>query len=413
MSEIILRGMNLAALAAALCYPHVGTVSLLQPLGALGAWLALSIASFALGWQRLRRWGDPVRRLALAGDIAVCYWAINWTALWSTELFLFALLPAALLGLSEGPVAGAAMGAGAALLEAAYARTGLWAPSLVLRSAALVFLPLAVALQAQELRAAAGQRSREIVNSLRSGQISEFLSLVLYQLREYLISVTAVAESLVLSVPKDQPALAERAERLKRVVSELNGKAGRLLGDKSDLITGRTTSENSAYDLNALVTEVVGEARGAFSAVSVKVRMTPAAAPASVRGDRRSLRLVLLSVLQNALESCSAQGGGTVSVLLRREEDRFHLMVSDDGCGLRGLTPQQVFEPIYCARHGGSGLGLGLPMSRRMIDRCGGSLDIRSRQGLTTALITLPMNRDLPVVRNEESTWAGRRRAAA
>ena len=409
MSELLLRGMNLAAMAAALCYPHAATVSLSVPLCAMGAWLALSIASFALGWQRLPLWGRPVRTLALAGDIALCYWAINWAALWGTELFLFAILPAALLGLSDGPVVGAAMGASAALLEALYAQSSLWAPSLVLRSAALVFLPLAVALQAQDLRAAARRQARETVNFLRSGQISEFLSLVLYQLREYLISVTAVAESLVLSVPKDQPALAERAARLKRLVSELNGKAGRLLGDKSDLITGRTTGENSSFDLNSLVAETIAEARATFATGPIKVRLTPAPQPASIRGDRRSLRLVLLSVLQNALESCSAHDGGTISVLLRRTEGRFHLMVSDDGGGLRGLNPQQVFEPIYSARPGSPGLGLGLPMSRRLIERAGGSLDIRSRQGLTTALITLPEDRNLPVVRIEESTWAGRR----
>jgi signal transduction histidine kinase len=99
-------------------------------------------------------------------------------------------------------------------------------------------------------------------------------------------------------------------------------------------------------------------------------------------------------------------------VLLRCGEGRFHVMINDDGGGLRGLEPRQVFEPIYSARHGSPGLGLGLPMSRRMIERAGGSLDIRSHQGLTTALITLPIHRDLPVVRNEESTWAGRRAAA-
>ncbi len=409
MSEILLRGMNLAALTAALCYPHTRTVNLYAPLCVLGAWLALSIASFTLGWQRLPRWGRLIRTLALTGDIALCYWAINWTALWGTELFLFAMLPAALLGLSEGPVAGATLGAGAAILEAFYARGNLWAPSLVLRSAALVFLPLAVAMQAQELRAATGRRARETVNFLRSGQISEFLSLVLYQLREYLISVTAAAEALALSIPKDQPALAKRAERLKRLVSELNGKAGRLLGDKSELITGRTAGENSSFDLNGLVAETIAEARAAFATGPVNIRLTPTPQPTSVRGDRRSLRLILLSVLQNALESCSSQDGGTISVLLRRHDDRFHLMVSDDGGGLRGLTPEQVFEPIHSARPGSPGLGLGLPMSRRMIERAGGSLDIRSRQGLTTALITLPEDGDLPVVRIAESTWAGRR----
>ena len=48
-------------------------------------------------------------------------------------------------------------------------------------------------------------------------------------------------------------------------------------------------------------------------------------------------------------------------------------------------------------------------MSRRLMERMGGSLRIKSRDGCTAVLLELPVQQGLPIIRNEESTWAGRR----
>jgi signal transduction histidine kinase len=54
-------------------------------------------------------------------------------------------------------------------------------------------------------------------------------------------------------------------------------------------------------------------------------------------------------------------------------------------------------------------MGLGLAMSRRFIERLGGDLQIKSGNGRTIVTLTLPLSQELPKIRREESTWAGRR----
>ena len=68
-----------------------------------------------------------------------------------------------------------------------------------------------------------------------------------------------------------------------------------------------------------------------------------------------------------------------------------------------------MFEPFVSARRGSHGLGLGLSMSRRFLERIGGGLRIKSKGGYTAALLVVPLERELPKIRLEDSTWAGRR----
>jgi signal transduction histidine kinase len=56
-----------------------------------------------------------------------------------------------------------------------------------------------------------------------------------------------------------------------------------------------------------------------------------------------------------------------------------HLVVEDDGPGIPGESIDRVFEPFYTTKVGGTGLGL--PLSKRLVAQCGGSLTADSRPG--------------------------------
>ena len=250
-------------------------------------------------------------------------------------------------------------------------------------------------------------RARAVWTSLRAGQTSEYLSWVLYQLREYLISTTSLVETIALSAPKEDHALAERLERLKKVVSELNAKSARILGEKSGLTT--QAGKLSSFHPTELVRETVADAQAAFGGANTEVTVTEAGEIKPVTCERKALRLSLLAVLQNSLEACALRGGGRVSVVVRERETHAEIEVMDDGGGL-AVDPATVFEPFYGARKGSQGVGLGLPMARRMLERLGGTARVKSKDGATAVLLEFPIQRELPFVRNSDSTWAGRRR---
>ena len=329
----------------------------------------------------------------------------------SSGLALALTLPVALAGARLGPTAGAAAGLAAGVLQAFVWSRLEWSEpgaSVAFSAAVLILLGAIVGKAAARQRDDGLALARGVWTALRAAQVREFLSYVLYQLREYQISATSLVEALALSTPKEDPGLQDRIARLRRVIAELNAKTTRLLGEKS----GVTTQSRGivTVDLGVLTRETADQARVTFAAEKVTLNVLEHGMAPQATCDAAVLRASLFSVLQNALEACSARGGGSVSIIVRQQGERGELEIVDDGGGI-AASIDTLFEPFFAARAGSSGLGLGLPMARRMMERLGGTVRVKS-QGLgTAALIELPLSRDLPFVRNEESTWAGRRKA--
>ncbi len=104
--------------------------------------------------------------------------------------------------------------------------------------------------------------------------------------------------------------------------------------------------------------------------------------PALARPDE--LREVLLNVLENA----RLAGARTVRVRVRRADDRVDIDVEDDGGGVAPAVLPRVFEPHFSTRTSGSGLGLAV--SRRLVEGWGGAMTLESVEGVgTTVRVTL------------------------
>ena len=123
---------------------------------------------------------------------------------------------------------------------------------------------------------------------------------------------------------------------------------------------------------------------------NVRVVTDPREAAPIGWADPEGLRHALDVLLRNALEATPA--GGTIRVTTGRTGDRLSWIVRDTG---RGLTPDEgrhLFEPFFCGRQAGRGLGLGLPRAARFLAAVGGDLTWRSTPGQGAAFaMSVPM----------------------
>jgi signal transduction histidine kinase len=104
------------------------------------------------------------------------------------------------------------------------------------------------------------------------------------------------------------------------------------------------------------------------------VKATPAA-PVMISGDRVRLQQVLSNVFENALKHTNA--GGTIEVRLQSGSRHATISVSDTGAGIPLDVLPHVFEPFR--HHGnGGGLGIGLNVSRRLVELHGGQITAHS-----------------------------------
>ena len=183
----------------------------------------------------------------------------------------------------------------------------------------------------------------------------------------------ALVEELLTAADADTPA--DQWQRL-----ELRAMLGSLL---ADLATGATAAR---IGLAVEEGSCFGEA-------------SPSAEPVWVRGDAASLRTALRHILENAIKYTPA--GGEVRTCLRQSGAQVLFFVSDTGTGVSPAQVERIFEPFSqldnspARRHGG--LGLGLTIARRLIERHGGHVDLRSDvAGMgSTVLVTLPADSPL------------------
>jgi PAS domain S-box-containing protein len=153
-------------------------------------------------------------------------------------------------------------------------------------------------------------------------------------------------------------------------------------GQRAGAITGRvralakrTPPQKDWLDLNATIRDVLALARSEVHRHGVLVETHLAAEVPLVRADRIQVQQVLLNVLINAIEALSGVVDGPRELVVQSDTDAAQgvlVTVRDSGPGLDPQHLDRLFEAFYTTKP--QGLGLGLAISRRIIEAHGGRL---------------------------------------
>jgi signal transduction histidine kinase len=239
-------------------------------------------------------------------------------------------------------------------------------------------------------------RQREPVEPHRDPRLAkeEFLATVSHELRTPLNAILGWTE--LLRMPRGLP-----PQHVDRGLEVIERNARRQLALVDELLAAADPAPSSdafdRLDLGALVRSLTDDlARPAADAqVSLRTDAQGVSGPSEpvwVDGDAAGLRVALRHVVENAIKFTPA--GGHVRVQLRHAGSRVCLFVSDTGPGIDARFADRVFEPFLqedgSATRAHGGLGLGLTVARKLIERHGGHLDLRSGGDGTTVLVTLP-----------------------
>lgn len=140
-------------------------------------------------------------------------------------------------------------------------------------------------------------------------------------------------------------------------------------------------------DAGKLVADVLVLMEAELTDVEVVFHQTPATLPA----DPSLIEQVLINVVKNALHAVSTVAGKQIKVSVTSDGQLVVITVEDNGIGISPDVLGKIFIPFFTTRESGSGIGLTL--SRQIMHRHGGSIEITSRQGVgTTVTLLLPAN---------------------
>jgi Na+/proline symporter/signal transduction histidine kinase len=210
----------------------------------------------------------------------------------------------------------------------------------------------------------------------------DFMSSVTHELRTPLTSIRAFAELMV-----DDPGMdGEQRQRFRGLVVAETERLSRLVNqvlDMAKIEAGHAEWRSAAVDLRALVMQAVQTTTEVFRERCASVEVDMPEDVRTLEADPDRLLQVLLNLLSNAAKFVPAEHG-RVRIRLRADAEQVSVEVEDNGPGVPADEQQLVFEKF---RQGGDatdrpqGTGLGLPISRRIVEHFGGRMWLRSEPG--------------------------------
>ncbi len=228
--------------------------------------------------------------------------------------------------------------------------------------------------------------------SLRRMQ-DEFLALASHELRSPLTTLSGSLQMLRRVLPED--AIDARANRYIAQASQQVNQLAVLINDLVDVVrlqTGKLRIAPRLLDLCSAVTQTVEIARTLTQQHAIEVDAPTE--PLFVSADPGRIEQVLLNLLTNAI--IYAPGSERIDIRLRRVDGQAEARVRDYGPGISANDLGRIFSRFFQAEQpetrAHSGLGLGLFISREIINAHGGTLDVKSTLGEgATFTVRLPL----------------------
>ena len=212
--------------------------------------------------------------------------------------------------------------------------------------------------------------------------IGELSTYVAHEIRNPLFAIGGFANSLLRS------SLDEAARGKVQVILEESRRLDTIL--KSILNFARPTSPRTGeVDLNLLARQTMELMSLGFDQRRITVEMELAADIPKAHGDGEMLKQCLINLVKNAQEAMPA--GGRLTVRTGMNQQHVYVAVADTGVGIPPELHDKIFSPFFSTKE--KGAGIGLAMSRKIIEEMGGRVDLQSQvgKGTTITLYLLPL----------------------
>ena len=230
----------------------------------------------------------------------------------------------------------------------------------------------------------------EIAHVGRVSMMGQLASSLAHEIIQPLSAILRNAEAAELFMQSKTPDL----EEIRAILADIrtdDQRAGSVI-DRMRTLLKRHVLDTRRLDLTELVGNVADLARPEAATRRVKLTVNLPADLPSVRGDRVHLQQVLLNLILNGMDSLNGAKRESRSVTVSARVDgarTVEIAVSDTGAGVAAEKLAHVFDPFFTTKP--DGMGMGLPISRTIVESHGGRLWAENNDGTgATFRFTLP-----------------------
>jgi len=198
-------------------------------------------------------------------------------------------------------------------------------------------------------------------------------------------NITLLSDYVTAAVVVDDPLVRQtKLKEIREVLDECADGANRIKRIVKDLLafSHPAKGEKAPTDINHLLDAVV---RILWNEIKYKAQVAKDyKAVTHVWVDSNQISQVFLNIIINAVQSIKEKG--TVSLATWEDSGRLYVKISDDGCGISPEIKKKIFDPFFTTK---GGTGLGLHVTKTIIDSCGGTISLESEPGKGTAFTVI------------------------
>jgi two-component system NtrC family sensor kinase len=245
-----------------------------------------------------------------------------------------------------------------------------------------------VAEKTRELRRA----HDEVLHVETMSSLGKMAAVVAHEINNPLSGILTYSKLLKKWVDNDETSGEKKDEALQclDLITSESRRCGELV--KSLLSFSRQAPMNvQPTDINQVLQQCVRLLRHNLEHAAIQLNLNLGEALPLLQCDPSQIEQVLLAVIVNAMDAMPRGGNLWLETRLSEDGSRVAITVRDDGAGIAPDVMPKIFEPFVTTKEHGHGTGLGLAVSRSIVERHSGKISLESELGKgTTVTITLP-----------------------
>jgi signal transduction histidine kinase/HAMP domain-containing protein len=218
--------------------------------------------------------------------------------------------------------------------------------------------------------------------------MGELTASVAHEIRQPITAAVTNAKTCLRWLGRDHPDMAEAREAATRLVKDVTRAADTI--SSISLLFKKGDLQRELVDVNELIREMVVLLRSEATRYAIAINTDLAEDLPMVMADRIQLQQVFMNLMLNGIDAMKETPGGELAIKSEVADAQLRISVSDTGTGLPPGQTDQIFNAFFTTKN--SGTGMGLPISRSIVESHGGRLWATSTPGSgATFQFTIPI----------------------
>lgn len=219
---------------------------------------------------------------------------------------------------------------------------------------------------------------RDLAQAARLAALGQFASSMAHEINQPLAAIRSYADNAAILIRRGRGEdAAENAAAIGRLTDRIAGLTRQLKG-----FARRASPRREPVSLREVVANALELVAARAATLQVLLEADRPAPEFRVLGDGPRLEQVLVNLLQNAIDAVAGRAEARVCLRLIESGERVAIEVADSGPGIPAEVRGQVFDAFFTTK--ADGLGLGLAISRGIVEDCGGNLILAGGDGAGT-----------------------------